>query len=193
MNIQLAKNEVLVKNWDYSRTNTKTRLSRNTIFNELVVTNKRIISRESDKNRVSTQELFMEDVKGVGGMYATKRNIVIPILLVILAVAAAGFAVYAYFFMHAKDFAIFAAVGAAALLLIALLVYIFSRQTCFMLNLTTGDYVGNSLDLSSGVAAYRDRKQKNQRHVQIKVKVSYSAAEEIVNTIGACIIDGRQS
>lgn len=177
----LATGETLVKSWDYSDKKKKDGLSSNITHRNLSVTNKRIIARETDKFGATTQEIFLNDVKSISGKYATKRSVLGLIICILLAIVAATLAfVFEIYYLL---------IGTGVFILIGILAYIFSKQTVFALNFITYGYENLSMILNAGFLTVR--KNKNAGNTNIKVYVNFEMAREIVNTIGAIILENK--
>ena len=183
METKLAKDEVLVKTWNYAGTEGKS-----TVAKELTVTNRRIIHRSIDKFGVATQEYFVRDIKSLNGVHATKRSVlglVICCILAVLCIVAA--IVFKFYYLFA---------GVAIFVLIGVLSYIFSKKSCFALNLELVTHqrgeVSEFMSVSAGLAQFAasgKRSKKNAKQPSIDAGINYEVAKEIVETIGALLLE----
>lgn len=182
MQTQLAKDEQIVKSWNYSVVKSKKGMSKNTNVHELTVTNKRIIRRQTDKFGASVEEIYLKDVKSVSGGYGKKTSVLWLILFCALAATcmAVAFATKIYYLLAGT--AIFAIIGA--------LLYMFNKKYVFLLRLETYGVQSNALDIAIGTLAPR-RKKREASSYAVKVVIDHESAKEIVNTLGALILDNR--
>lgn len=94
----LAKDEKVVKEWEYSSAGSVSEVSRSV----LTITNKRVISSIKSKNKIEQNEIPLSSVKGVSCQYGTYAKW-LSILLVVLGGLALIFAIAAFAVSMAAD------------------------------------------------------------------------------------------
>ena len=156
----LAKDEVVIKNWDYAHAKQK----RIKTTASLTVTNKRIVYTCENQQRIDRQEIPLEAVKTIACEKRIAPNFW-PIVMIIFG-------------------------GILSLVLIGiplLLAGIRSlNQGSFTIEITTYGEEGSSMDLRASKMLMR-RKNKGT----LKVSIDRDAVQEIVDTIGAIVIDNK--
>ena len=80
MEALLAKDEVIVKEWDYSTSGG--RFSKNKVHKLLTVTNKRLIASEEGKMDLTHNEIPLKDIVSVKGNYKKNDSIWIKIKMI---------------------------------------------------------------------------------------------------------------
>ena len=160
MSMFLAKDEVVIKNWDYAHAKQK-RISTTA---SLTVTNKRIVYTCENQERIDRQEIPLSEVKTIACQKRTAPNFW-PIVMIV-----------------------FGAIFSLVLIGIPLLLKGIRslNQGSFMIEITTYGAEGSSMDLSASKTVM---KRKNRG--RLKVSIDRNAVQEIVDTIGALIIDNK--
>jgi hypothetical protein len=156
----LAKDEVVIKNWDYAHAKQK----RIKTTASLTVTNKRIVYTLENQERIDRQEVPLQDVKTIACEKRTASNFW-PIVMIV-----------------------FGALLSIVIVGIPLLIKGIRslNQGSFQLEITTYGVEGSSLDISASKVLFR---KKNRG--RLSVSINREAAQEIVDTIGAIIIDNK--
>lgn len=161
----LAKNEVLIKEWEYGTKKTKRLVTTNT----LAITNKRIVSESKNKNYISHNEIPVNVVKAVNTSHKTAAKLPaylligfgIPLCLVIVGI-----------------FMIVAGVRRL-------------KSGVFELELTTEGLEGEALNIGYVSPLKFFFKRKKKKAPKIKVRINNEVCHEIVETIGAIIAENR--
>ena len=66
------------------------------------------------------------------------------------------------------------------------------KKACLVLCITTRGKGGDGLDIAAGASSFFGRsRRRNKKKIKVKVKVDYESAKEIVNTIGAIVLEGQ--
>ena len=156
----LAKDEVVIKNWDYAHAKQK----RIKTTASLTVTNKRIVYTLENQERIDRQEVPLCDVKTIACEKRTASNFW-PIVMII-----------------------FGALLSIVIVGIPLLINGIRslNQGSFQLEITTYGLEGSSLDISASKVLFRTKNRG-----RLSVSIDRNAAQEIVDTIGAIIIDNK--
>lgn len=181
--MQLAKNEHIVKEWNYADVkHGMIDLNQNHV--KLTVTNKRIVHETKDKLKIERDEIMVKDVKSVSTLHARQGLPVGKLLLAILGLVVfiLGIAI--------EDGELFMPIGVAGLVLMALMIVaiiIALTKGSFGLLIKTRGAEGSQLSAGAIATGFTGQK-KSQR---IKVKVKNDIALEIVDCLGAIIIDGQ--
>lgn len=193
MSVQLAKNEKVVRSYDYA-TAQKGGLASTSITKSLVVTNKRIIHKEvgTGKNNefVKTSEMPVSSAKYVNTYY---QKLKFPIFLVwgiIFAVIA-----LVAFLAIPEEIADFKALAFLPLILgvIFILVYIFKKQYIFVCTIDTDTHITPAFGFSSvsrnsktdGITAVG---KKGNKTTSIEVVINPETAKQMADEIGSVIM-----
>lgn len=180
MSYILAKDEEVVKDWQYATTSDKQGESQYS----LTVTNKRIIVHEEAKNYAHYEELPVADVKRVESTYCKKRNpIGIVLMLIGLALLVAG-AVLIGLGEGAPEEIVMLVAG---ILLTAggVLAYIFLSQAQLVVYIYSVP-ADEGLDVSAN--SIRPLFKRHRYNDTTRVKVNPEVANEIVTTLGSLIL-----
>ena len=174
--MKFATDENVLKTYNYA--------SVGKVSETLTVTNKRVIlsteGKMSDGSALhSTEEIKISSIEKVSSTVASKRNGFLLFLTVLFALAGiAGF-------VALQGGALRYAAGGAGLViaLICVIAYALSKKVSFVVELTTGIRKGMSLADAVGTLRFKRTKKK------VKIKVEEKVAIEIVEEIGALIIE----
>ena len=163
MELKLAKNETLVKSWEYAQT--KQGFEKKS--HELTVTDKRIITSSESSKGVDRREIYLDDVKTLEYSFA-KQGLFKAILLLILGVFTSIIVAGIFFIIKA----------------ISIL-----KEKSFELTMTTEGFESDGLEIgaSSMKKIFGFLKKKSK----LKVKVNKDAALEIINELGAIIVEKK--
>ncbi len=181
--MQLAKNEHIVKEWNYADVkHGMIDLNQNHV--KLTVTNKRIVHETKDKLKIERDEIMIKDVKSVSTLHAKQG---LPIGALILAIL--GLVVF-ILGIAIEDGDLFMPIGVIGLALMAIMIVVIVialTKGAFGLLIRTRGAEGSQLSAGAIATGFTGQK-KSQR---IKVKVKNDIALEIVDCLGAIIIDGQ--
>lgn len=174
----LAKDEVVVKEWQYATAKQGMEETKET----LTVTNKRIVSTMRSSLKVEQQEIFVKDVKRISASHETPSKIPAFIMIglgVIIAIMA--------FVLMGKlgemgTMALVLLVPAALLVVAGILML---GKGAFTLTITLEGF--ESAGISTGAINFLKKYAK----AKIKVAVNNAVAEEIIDTIGAIIAENK--
>ncbi len=173
MDIKLAQSEQIIKSWDYAIAGDALASKTKKFKHNLTVTNKRIIWSSYNDVSINRKEIPLKDVKFVEGSFARNRSfwakvklfIGIPLCIVIIGI-----------FM-VKD--------ALATL----------RGAKFEMEIGTALEYGESISIgkTAGVAAKKGffARFTNKKLKEFKVKVDKANASEILNELGALVLDAQ--
>ena len=163
MELKLAKNESLIKSWEYAQT--KQGFEKKSY--ELTVTDKRIISSSESSKGVDRREIYLDDVKTLEYSFAKKglfKAILFFILGAITAIAVVG---------------IFLIIKAIGIL----------KEKSFELTMTTEGFESDGLEI--GASSMKKIFSFLKKKSKLKVKVNKDAALEIINELGAIIVERK--
>lgn len=174
MEALLAKDEVIVKEWDYSTSGG--RFSKNKVHKLLTVTNKRLVSSEEGKMDLTHNEIPLTNIVSVKGSYKKNDSLIIKIkkwAWIVFCCVIVGI--------------IFGGIKKA-------MNYHYQLKSCALeLSFTTTDYAGLGLSIGGigegGVAAQK-RLFGNSINKKITL-VDKEVAREILSTIGAVILENK--
>lgn len=156
----LAKDEVIIKNWDYAHAKQK----RIKTTASLTVTNKRIVYTCENQQRIDRQEIPLQEVKTIACEKRIAPNFW-PIVKIIFG-------------------------GLLSLVLIGIPLLLSGirslNQGSFTLEITTYGQEGSSMDLSASKMLFRKKNRGT-----LKVSIDRAIVQEIVDSIGAIIIDNK--
>lgn len=174
MEALLAKDEVIIKEWDYSTSGG--RFSKEKVHKLLTVTNKRLVSSEEGKYDLSINEIPLKDVVSVKGNYKKNDSIWVKIKMILWIVFCC--VIVGIFFGGIKK----------------AMNYHYQLKSCALeLNFITSNYVGLGLGIGGvgegGVAAQTRFFGKS---INKKITlVDKNVAREIISTIGAVILENK--
>ena len=179
--MQLANNEHIIREWEYATSKSGV-ADLNKTKATLTVTNKRIVHDVRNKLEVSRDEIQLHDVKGVHMSHATKSKAG-PVMTIILGVIImiAGIIITAQ--AGAALLPVFLVLGG----IIVVLGILKLRGGALTLSITTRHAEGTSLS----IGAWGGKKLGKSKGGQLKVTVNNVVADEIIDTIGAIIIDSQ--
>ena len=177
MDFLLAKNEEVLKEYDYS----VTKKNRKKIQNTLYVTNKRIINESSGVQGFSREEIPVEAVDYIDVNYTTIQKSIIGIIICILL--AIGCVVGA---IMSKINYIYIGTGVFALLAIILLIlFLLSRTARFTLVLSGKMYQSSLLSVTASIGKPKIK--------SLKIKVDKDTSKKMLEEIGAMILDVKNN
>jgi uncharacterized membrane protein len=177
----LAKDEVLIKDWNYASGKTGLLFGLHTEA-KIAVTNKRVIYTAENERKIARQEIPLKAAKSVYSSHETVSKLG-AILLMLLGVV---LAIAGIVLLFAKG--IFPILGVVALVLGAVVVWLgYTRlnQGAFSLTITTCGIEGESMAVSAS------RMLGKRQAPVMKVKIHNDIAREIVEEIGAIIAENR--
>lgn len=156
----LAKDEVIIKNWDYAHAKQK----RIKTTASLTVTNKRIVYTCENQQRIDRQEIPLQEVKTIACEKRIAPNFW-PIVKIIFG-------------------------GLLSIVLIGIPLLLSGirslNQGSFTLEITTYGQEGSSMDLRASKMLFRKKNRGT-----LKVSIDRAIVQEIVDSIGAIIIDNK--
>ena len=174
MEALLAKDEVIVKEWDYSSSGH--RFSKDKTHKLLTVTNKRLISSEEGKMVLTHNEIPLKDIVSVKGSYKKNDSIWIKIKMVLWIISCC--IIIGIFFGGIKK----------------AMNYHYQLKSCILeLEFTTANRYGIGLGIGGvgegGVAA---QSQPFGKSINKKITfVDKEVAREILSTVGAVILENK--
>lgn len=170
----LAKQEEVIKEWSYATARAK---GVHTDY-KLTVTNKRLVSSARSSLSYSQQEIPLNTIKSISGSHE-KKSPVGAILLMILGIVA----IVVGFVVGEGKMAITLPVALVGVILVIIGIVLL-KQGAFTLVVTTA---GTE---SSGIAVGAVKWfGKGKKHGRVKIKVDNKVADEIIETLGAIVID----
>ena len=175
--MKFATDENVLKTYNYA--------SVGKVSETLTVTNKRVIlsteGKMPDGSALhSTEEVKISSIEKVSSTVASKRNGFLIFLTVVFALAAiVGFVALQ------GALQMVAGIGGLVIALICVIAFIFSKKASFFIELTTGAIKG--ITMADSIGNLRLKKSKKK----VKIKVEEKVAIEIIEEIGALIIEGN--
>ena len=185
----LAKDETIIKSWDYSSS-----LFLNATTSNLTVTNKRIISTVKGKYKGLQQEILLKDVKGISFVHGIHR----PWLSWLFIILGACLILFSFFFSLGNSLtstdnevgAVWGLFAACCIIGIPLIVIGIMRILggVFGVVITVEGKEGAPLECGA-VGMFGKRLKFGGGLI---VKVEDDIAEKIVDYLGAIILDNKQ-
>ena len=160
MELKCAKNETLVKSWDYAH---EKKGFEHKNYN-LTVTDKRIIASSESHKSIDRREIYLDDVKTLEYSFE-KNGLFWAILLLILG--------------------IFTSIMVVGIFLIIKAVHMI-REKSFVLTITTNGFESDGLHVGAS-SLHKITKGRGK----LKVKVNKDAANEIIEELGAIVLDKK--
>lgn len=187
----LAKDEVIVNEWEYATSRTKKIKTKHV----LVVTNKRIVSTVESPRKITQREIPVSSVQNVSVTHETPSR-VRPILSIIFGIlfmiAGVGALVLSFGEMAQNPVVTYSMLGGGVFFLVLGLIMMIVgirhlNQGSFMLELSTNMVPEYEL-MSVGF-----EKMFGSRRVSgaVKLYIDNSVAKDIIDTLGAIIIDNK--
>lgn len=177
MDINLANQEKIVKSWDYATTKAKSGRSQS----NLTITDKRIISTTKGQNINNRVEINVAEVKSFSARFAQPKAPLLA-LIIMLALGIASLVVGIN-----KELTYFIAIG-AALIVCGIIAFVFTIGKC---NFTMQIFTKGHNDIGLSLTASRFFKIKRSR--KIRIRVDKSCVNDIINTLGAVIVNLQNS
>lgn len=193
MSVQLAKNEKVVRSYDYA-TAQKGGLAATSITKSLVVTNKRIIHKEVGTGRnnefVATSEMPITSAKYVNTYFQKLKFPIFLIWGIIFSLIAV-----VLFLALPEEMEDFKAVALLPLTLgiIFILVYVFKKQYTFVCSIDTEAYITPVFGFSTMTRNSKTDKvtksaNKHNKTTSIEVTVNPEVAKQMADEIGSVIM-----
>ena len=199
MSIQLAKDEKVIKAFDYATVGYNRKLAKYTTYKSLIVTNKRVVHEavcEARSNEVILrQEMPVADAKYVNTAMGKTCNPAMLVLTVIFAIlAAVAFALPALGVLTNAKLVMTIIGGVCALLaVIFLLSYILSHKAMVICSISTDHPICPVIGFGSvegeEASDKSDKKKKSSKKPTIEIHVNRAVAKEIANELGAAILN----
>lgn len=199
MAIQFAKDEKVIKSFNYAAVGYNKKKNKCDTFKNLIVTNKRVIHeavRETRGNElILRQEMPVTDAKYVKttiGKTSAPEFLVQAIIFAIVAVAAVALA----FLDFAAKFQIvfwIAAVPFVILAIVKLAAYFASRSAVVSFSIFTDHTVTPVMSTAVEEGDYENaeegKRKKGKREPTLEIRVNADVAREIADELGAAILD----
>lgn len=184
----LAKDETIVKEWEYAKSRTAMGfLDKVETKSTLTVTNKRLISTAKSERKVEKKEIPLESIKSVSYSHEvpSKLSAIISIALGIITI------ILGILLMNSDEMedALLGMVGLAIIVIgVVLIIRGIKRlnQGIFTMVITTFGREGEALEI--GAARLFKKLAKGGK---LKVQINNDIIDEIVDTLGAIIIDNK--
>ncbi len=186
METMLAKDEVLIKQYDYAVTKSK----HDSVVHSVIVTDKRIIAQEQGERSFSRNEMPIDHADYILTDFDSyKRSVGLAVFLFVLSVLLAvggfvwsRFVEGTYWFLIPSGLAVVAAVFAVIALVIALT----RKGASAELEIRSRQPVYEMLSFSANGLKPTNRLDK------LKIRVDKEVAEKMLNEIGALILEYRK-
>lgn len=169
----LAKNEKLIKDWNYA-----TQSGRGvSVKQSLIVTNKRLVHELRSSTDITRQEVPLSNVKALN-MSSAKR-ISIPAIIAIVFGVLLAIAGVALKFVLEADMVVMVPFLAIGVILVVVGILCLKRASFTLEIITNG--CASIYGGSSNIVSKKDAK--------VTVKINISIANEIIETLGAILLD----
>lgn len=175
MEVTLAKNEQIIKSWDYSIKGH--RFDKHKLNRSLTVTNKRIIASEEGDYELRNNEVKLSAVKSISGTFRKNDSLWMRIKFAL-----------SIFFSIIIIGIIFGSIGSAIRLNREI------KSCIFELHIRTQGYEGTSLTVGAAPeTGISKRKHFFSKSInKIKIYVDKQVAREILTEVGAIILANEQ-
>ena len=196
MSVQFARDEKVIKSFNYANAGYNKRKGQYDTFKSLIVTNKRVIHESvNDKSYneiILRQEMPVADAKYVKTTMGKVSN-PLYLLQAILFAAIAAIAIFASTLEFAEKFYVLFLVLAAPFAILALVklsAYFASRAKIVSFSIYT-DHVVTPVISTAAVEANTDDTQgkKSKGEPTLEIQVNADVAREIADGLGAAILD----
>lgn len=205
MSVSLAKNERVIKEYEYANMSVVGIGKKSATTKKLTVTNKRIIHQESTAGigteRISTTEMPVKDAKYVNAYYGSKSFG----FLLKLGIYVLIFTVGLVYLLLASDtsleggmLALVACLGIIGV--VAIILYFVIKDRSVIFSIRTDTHITPAMQASSkaeslltkGIFA-RLRSADRGLTINVKVKVNQKVAKELVEELGAVILEAQNA
>jgi len=198
MSIQLAKDEKVVKAFDYATVGYNRKLAKYTTYKSLIVTNKRVVHEAVCETRgnevILRQEMPVTDAKYVNttmGKTSTPAFLVLTVIFAILA--AVAYVLPMFVLPNLKMILTLVAAACGLLAVIFLVAFIVSHKAMVVCSISTDHPICPAIgfasiesELTSDVS---DKKKKKSKKPTIEIRVNRAAAKDLANELGAAILN----
>ena len=186
MEIMLAKDEILIKQYDYAVTKSK----HDTVMHSVIVTDRRIISQEQGGRSFERDEMPIDHADYILTDFDSyKRSVALSVFLFVLSVLLAvggfvwsRFVEGTYWFLIPSGLAVVAVIFAV----IALVVSLTKNGASAELEIRSRQPVYELLRFSA------NGMKPSKRIEKLKIRVDKEVAEQMLNEIGALILEYRK-
>ena len=210
MSLQLAKNETVVRKFDYATCGYRKKSDSYAVARSLIVTNKRVIHQDVNekfgRHMIARTEMPIDHAKFVDVRFAKTSKCSHLVRMFVMLILAAG----AYLLEMFKsslpkvgnvqlgevipNFVTYGLVGLFGLLaIISLICYFSSRRLYLSCTVSTDSMVNpvlvNKIKEEITLFDMRKKKKKNTLRVELSIRVNRRAAQELADGLGAAILD----
>ena len=177
----LAKNEQLVKKWDYATTKDQGLFTRNVKKHSLMITNKRLIHEVKGSKSLSREEIGLKNIKSFNVFTYLGINW-FGLLFILVALPLLFFGIQTLNSWYSdEEFAMMLIAGGVILIIVGVVLLILLKKKGFILQVyTNGDTKAMNISLLS-----LGKLLLNKR--PMKIRVDMNQAKEIAETLGAII------
>ena len=177
----LAKNEQLVKKWDYATTKDQGLFTRNVKKHSLMITNKRLIHEVKGSKSLSREEIGLKNIKSFNVFTYLGINWY-GLIFIIAALPLLYFGIEAMNSWYSDDeYATMLIAGGVILIIIGIVLLFLLKKKGFILQVyTNGDTKAMNVSLLSLGKLLLSKRP-------MKIKVDMDQAKEIAETLGAII------
>ena len=176
-----AKNELPIKEWEYATS----KVGKETSVSTLAVTNKRIIHNVKSERSNKFEEIAINDVKSLEYNHRKNSNALAMLMFVLAGI------------VFVAGVAMMSGAGVAMLLIsvviAGLLVFVgvsMWGQGSFSLTIYTKGI--SEIGLSTSAARVRSKFGWNKGGAKVRVKLDHECVSEIMDTIGALILENKE-
>ena len=196
MSVQFAKDEKVIKSFNYANTGYNKKKGQYDTFKSLIVTNKRVIHESvNDKSYneiILRQEMPVADAKYVKTTMGKVSNPLYLLQAILFAVIAVAAVVVSTLDFAEKFYVLFLVLAApfAILTFVKLAAYFASRAKIVSFSIYT-DHVVTPVISTAAVEANTDDTQgkKSKGEPTLQIQVNADVAREIADGLGAAILD----
>ena len=202
MSIQFAKDEAVVRRYDYATLGFKKKLGRYTTFKSLIITNKRVIHEavcgKRGSGMVSRREMPLEDAKYVDTAVARTSKPAFIVWSIIFAIlGAVGFVLPNLNVLPNLEL-VFQGVGAGAFLVavLFLIAYFGSRKAFLLCNISTDHPLYPVMGIAEVADNGHDEKKakkenKKNKNIRLEIAINTAVAKQLSDELGAVILDAK--
>ena len=173
----LAKDETLVKEWEYGKSSTSKFFGVETSYS-LAVTDKRIIASSKSCRKNSREEIALSDVKGISATHSTPSKLAAIIQIAIGAL----YLLFCIIYLTKEDLGVLGIILMPVAVIAIILGVLKLNQGSITLSIITDG--PKTVSLSFGLAKMFRRFSSGT----LRVKINNKVAEEIVETIGSLLL-----
>ncbi len=190
MSVQFAKNETVIRSYEYATSGTANQASKSDFSKRLIITDKRLIHQEvcerRGKNVILRQEMPIADAKYLNVSMARISSIIRLVLAIIFAVLGT-----VAILLPIEDLKPWTLIGGGAGIVVALIfliAYFCSFHTVLAFSVSTDHHLQSVVSVA--LSDEGESKKKNQA-IKLQIRINKSVAQQMADELGSVLLMAR--